>query len=454
MRSRFNTYKIFVGAQFIVFLVLLLSSCSEKLANEGKVVFTQLPVKSVNVDEINSIENKYISDMKIAMAEIGEGLQNIEILTSEFHSARSPEISFDGLIMVFSAQKSEGDTWQIWTLNLESKELYQVTDSRTNCTDPTWLPIGDIVFSKLMTGEKALKYHALFTIGADGCCEQRITFQPHEDVNATVLHDGRVLVASKQVYPEDGQHKYLALRPDGTKAEAFYLADMNSSLLGKVAEDGNGKVLFTESSVLTAVNFSRPLHSKSTILNSDLGVINSIYSIDNNNLLISIKKPVEQTFGISVVNPNEPSQEKFYYNDTEYHAVEAVTIKVRSTPRKLPSRVNLDLNSGFFFSMNADASVIVADRKTSKVQVLGMNDMLGETAVAKDGSFYMELTADRPVRFQTIDEDGEVLRGPSSWMWVRPNERRGCAGCHQDREIAPDNVVPKAMEKAPFAMIR
>lgn len=454
MRSRLNTYKIFVGALFIILVVLLLSSCSEKNANEGKVVFTQLPVASVNVDEINSIENKYVSDMKIAIAEMGEGLQNIEVLTSEFHSARSPEISYDGLIMVFSAQKSDGDPWQIWTLNLESKELYQVTDSRTNCTDPTWLPIGDIAFSKLMTDEKALKYHALFTIGADGCCEQRITFQPHEDVNATVLHDGRIVVASKQVFPEDGQYKYLALRPDGTKAEAFYLTDMNSSLLSKITEDGIGKVLFIESDILTSVNFSRPLHSKNTVVNRDLGVINSIYSIDNNNLLISIKKPAELTFGISIVNPNEPDQENFFYNDSEYHAVEAVLIKERTTPKKLPSRVNLELNSGFFFSMNADASVIEADSKTAKVQVLGMNDMLGETAVAEDGSFYMELTADRPVRFQTLDEKGQILRGPSSWMWVRPNERRGCAGCHQDRELAPDNVVPKAMEKAPFAMIR
>ena len=104
--------------------------------------------------------------------------------------------------------------------------------------------------------------------------------------------------------------------------------------------------------------------------------------------------------------------------------------------------------------MNTDASDIEAAGKTAKVQVLGMKEILGEAPVEEDGSFYLEVEPDRPIRFQTINEKGEVLRGPSSWMWVRPNERRGCVGCHQDREISPGNVVPLAVEKAPFAMTR
>ena len=92
--------------------------------------------------------------------------------------------------------------------------------------------------------------------------------------------------------------------------------------------------------------------------------------------------------------------------------------------------------------------------QTSKVQIIGLDNMIGETEVAEDGSFYLEITADQPVRFQTVNENGEIVRGPSSWLWVRPNERRGCVGCHEDREMAPQNVVPKAIEKAPVAMIK
>jgi hypothetical protein len=78
---------------------------------------------------------------------------------------------------------------------------------------------------------------------------------------------------------------------------------------------------------------------------------------------------------------------------------------------------------------------------------------MGEAEVAEDGSFYLEMKADEPVRFQTLSATGEILRGPSLWMWVRPNERRGCVGCHENQEIAPENVVPKAMEKDPVAML-
>lgn len=453
MKRSERAYGFFVIIILAIFSLTAIS-CDQQLPHKDKVVFTQIPVKAVTVDQLESRDFKYGPGMTIAIAEMDESLNNIEILTASFHSARSPEISYDGKIVVFSAQKTEGDPWQIWTLDFENNEFIQVTDSRTNCTDPTWLPNGDIAFSKLLTDEQALKYHALFTIGFGGCCEQRITFQPHEDVNATVMHDGRILVASKQVYPEIGPLKYLALRPDGTKAEVFHLAAMSSSSMSKVSEDADGKVLFVEGGTLMSVKFSRPLHTKNTIISQDKALINSIFSLDDNRILTSIKNPAERTFGIAILKASDLSKTDFYYNDSEYHAIEAVIVQEHPTPKILPTRVNPDMDSGYFICMDTDASQIEVNGETAKVQVLGMSKVLGEASIEEDGSFYLELEADKPIRFQTLDAQGEILRGPSSWMWVRPNERRGCVGCHQDREIAPENVVPKAMEKAPFAMIR
>ncbi|MCG8306494.1 MAG: hypothetical protein MI975_03820 [Cytophagales bacterium] len=446
MPRRFSSYKLF-------FIVLLLFGCSKDLPHEGKVIFTRLPVESVSGDRINSIENKYATNMEIAMAFMGEKPEHTEVLTRDFISARAPELSFDGSLLVFSGLKNEEGAWQIWTMDLKSGEIVQVTDSRTNCTDPAWLPNGDITFSKMVTDDHSLKYHALFTIGVDGCCEQRITFQPHEDINASVLHDGRILVASKQVYPESGPYKYLALRPDGTKAEVFHLAHATSGMMDKAFEN-NEKVFFHEADELTSVKFNRPLHSRERLLTGGQIQVNSIRSFDEQNLLLSLKKPDEKTFGLALLSVEDFSREKSYFSDPEYHILEATEVRERSVPRKLPSRVNSDMSSGYLFSMNADASDIEIEGKTAKVRVLGMNGIIGETAVEEDGSFYLELTSDLPVRFQTVDASGEILRGPSSWMWVRPDERRGCAGCHQDREIAPYNVVPKALESAPFVMIR
>ena len=449
MRSKDFSHIIILGA----FILMFNAGCKKNLSHEGKIIFTQLPVKSAGAKLINSLENKYAPNMKIAMANRSDRLENIQILTAEFYSARAPEISYDGSTMVFSAQKTKGEPWQIWTMNLESKEFVQVTESRTNCTDPVWLPNGDIAFSKLVTDDNSLKYHALHTITIGGCCEERITFQPHEDVNSSILNDGRILVASKQMYPDPGSYKFIALRPDGTKAELFHMTEAKSHILGKAVEL-NGTVYFSKTSELSSVKFSRPLHSEEFVISKDRGDVIAAAAIDDKNLMITIMKPDERTYGIGTINLDDPYQEDFYYNDSEYHIIEAVVVIERVVPRKLPSRVNPEMNSGFLFSMNADASDIDVNGKTSMVQVLGMYDTIGATAVEEDGSFYLELTADQPVRFQTLDESGSILRGPSSWMWVRPNERRGCAGCHQDREVAPENVVPKAMNKAPLALIR
>jgi len=49
----------------------------------------------------------------------------------------------------------------------------------------------------------------------------------------------------------------------------------------------------------------------------------------------------------------------------------------------------------------------------------------------------------------TFNDDDQVVSGPSDWLWVRPFERRGCVGCHEDSELAPENIVPLAINKWP-----
>jgi hypothetical protein len=37
----------------------------------------------------------------------------------------------------------------------------------------------------------------------------------------------------------------------------------------------------------------------------------------------------------------------------------------------------------------------------------------------------------------------------TAWMWVKNKENRGCIGCHEDDELAPENVLPKALTHPP-----
>ena len=461
MKRSKNAYGFLVGIILAIFS-LFAGSCTKQLPHEGKVVFTQIPVSSISDNQLESHDFRYAPGMKIAIAEMDESLKNVETLTEDFHSARSPEISFNGKTIIFSGQKAGGDVWQIWQLDLEKIEIHQITQSDQNCTDPVWLPDGKVAYSKQIDGEKAslpdrqgLKYHALFSCYPDGSDEQRITFQPHEDVSASMLNDGRLLVSSRQVYPDTSSLKFLAIHPDGTKAELFYQTVSATKFISKAWESKDRRVFFMESNKLVSINFNRPLNSRKLVSAENQGIYLSIFPMDESQAIVSVKKPAERTFGLSIIDPSNPGTQTFYFNNSEYHLIEPVIVMSRSVPKKLPSTVNMERESGYFICMDTDQSEInIGEESSVKVQVLGVDKVLGEAPVEEDGSFYLEIGADQPIRFQTLNEAGEVVREPSSWMWVRPNERRGCVGCHEDREIAPENVVPLAIEKLPVAMIK
>jgi hypothetical protein len=63
--------------------------------------------------------------------------------------------------------------------------------------------------------------------------------------------------------------------------------------------------------------------------------------------------------------------------------------------------------------------------------------------MAADGSFHIEVPADRPLRMVSQDSAGRQTR--SEWFWLRPGEVRACFGCHESRETAPPNRVVQAL---------
>lgn len=88
--------------------------------------------------------------------------------------------------------------------------------------------------------------------------------------------------------------------------------------------------------------------------------------------------------------------------------------------------------------------------------VRGSNDaneggsvVLGEAAVEGDGSFFLELPASTAFRLASLDERGAELQTMKTWMWLMPGERRGCIGCHEDRDRTPPNRHVLALRKPP-----
>ena len=65
--------------------------------------------------------------------------------------------------------------------------------------------------------------------------------------------------------------------------------------------------------------------------------------------------------------------------------------------------------------------------------------ILGTAPLAADGSFFLEVPADRLVHLQVLDADRQVVGNQLVWMYVRPGETRSCVGCHE----SPDSTAPR-----------
>ena len=66
--------------------------------------------------------------------------------------------------------------------------------------------------------------------------------------------------------------------------------------------------------------------------------------------------------------------------------------------------------------------------------------VLGTFPLAADGSFHVEVPADRLLQLQVLDSDRRVLGNQTFWMYARPGETRSCIGCHEkpDQAVAAD----------------
>lgn len=443
---------------FIVLIVAgnFLVSCTNQSLN-GMIVFTRVPVKNINIDNDN-MPHSFKGANLMAVNPDNQESEKIN-LTPGFYSACSPRISYDATHLLFMGKKNKQDKWQIWEMNLDDNTSRQITKCKMSCYTPAYLPGGKIVFSKKI---KDTNYNALFSMKIDGSgMAEQLTFHPNSDYVTSILKDGRILINSQQIIPEKGEKKYLAMRPNGTKAILFYADDTGSDPGFRTSESNNGKIFFVEKedksndkTDIVSVLYNRPLHSKINYTSDITGNFYSVLSINSENLIVSFRNQGDINIGIYNFSTTKKSVENPIYKNAEYHCFEPVFVKPYLRPRNLPSGINMAQTTGLFLCTNinltaATDTISPSTKKAIKVEILGLHKSLGIVNVEEDGSFYLKVDADTPVRFQTLDENNNTISDPSDWIWIRPFERRGCVGCHENPELVPHNIVPMAVSKWP-----
>lgn len=454
----------------IVFLMIiscsaiLFSSCNERL-KEGTIVFTEVTGDLHDINYITGNSWRYISKSRIMALDPEKAGASPKLLTKGFFSACAPQISYDGKQLLFAAQKKQSELWQIWEMNLENYKIRQVTSSKENCIDPAYLPDGNLVFSKFIKNDTVKTGHALFTCNRDGSEIRQITYNPHNYFASTVLQDGRILAISRQIYPDQRDGMFMVLRPDGTKQELFYRGLKGNELHSRGFETNNGKIVFIETDNndqkggnLISINYSRPLNSRVNLSTGIKGDFYAISPLQSDKLLVSYRSSEDEPFALYEFDTENKMLGQTIYKDVNYNVLEAVAVEKHERPKKLPSEVDLDVKTGLLLCQDINFTEIKSTDKASstskaiKIEVIGIDASLGTVDVEEDGSFYLKVLADIPFRIKTIDQSGEVVNGPGSWMYLRPNERRGCVGCHEDNEQIPENRMLLSVKKDPITI--
>jgi hypothetical protein len=130
--------------------------------------------------------------------------------------------------------------------------------------------------------------------------------------------------------------------------------------------------------------------------------------------------------------------------------IEPVLLIPRERPKQHPSALH-DWNYANLLALDARQSR-EGDLKTTPAQVrletqdaAGRAVVVGSSPVESDGSFFVKVPADRPVRFLLLDQRGTVVRQEHGWFWIRRGEQRICVGCHTGPERAAENNVPAVL---------
>ncbi len=438
---------------------------SRELAPPPDIIFVQAP--TVVTGELTK---RFPRGSRLIRLTPGARPQNEINLTLELFAAADPRVSSDATKVLFSGRKTVESSWQVWEMNADGSNQRQITHCASDCLRPAYLPGDEIVHS--MNAKKSSGVNSeLYVSREDGSEARQITFGPGNFQVETVLRDGRILVSAESLsgISAKGQSKrsLYAIRSDGTGLSLFR-SDSRTNLLGTGAEElEDGAVLFVSRGVPASETSGGELawippgvahHSRIT---NQQSVFWSAQLLDGDALVVAKRSATASAklsrYDLYSFDLSTRTVGKLIYRNPQFSSVQAVPLEPRPVPNRYLSILHPQQETGRVICLNSYLSADVPGGRLpehiAKVRLLALEGdsrrevVLGEAPVEEDGSFYVSVPADRPIRFELLSKSGRLIRAQRSWIWTRRGEDMGCAGCHDDKAQAPSNHWPLALNR-------
>lgn len=346
---------------------------------------------------------------------------------------------------------------------------------------------------------------ALYAAKRDGSSVTKITFNLSSDFDPDVLPNGRIVYTSwrRSRMEKDGLGTFglMAVNIDGTDLMPYYgnLDPPAFKGMARISPE-SGRVYYIESERsnwlaagdIAYVTMRRPLHSHRVLSHDDKGLYAYPCALPDSGLIASYRSGEESgCFGLYRIDPETGERKEALYSSNEWHCVDAQVMASHPEVKGRASVANLQKQTGFFYCLSIYNSEIPGVKKLPSGSVkhvrileglpLAQDDLrtkivpsqfpfagtnsnqyngtpftasriLGIADVEEDGSFHVEVPAQIPLAFQLLNGRGMAIAEQRSWTWAIPWEKRGCIGCHEDREMAPPNRLVKAVVRKAQAL--
>lgn len=487
------------GTFLLCVVAFVLAGFQATFGLDVPIVFTQVPVESslpAHERAVSDVCHDRWLGFEGARIAVLSTNGAVRVLTTGFHSACDPDVSFDGERLLFAGKKTADSAWRIWELSLTNGQTRAVSPEGLEAHSPIYVSTLFTLdspkpwFTTVFVGrDRTLNERGtpcgstLYNIKLDGGELRKLTFNPNHNLDPIQMWDGRVIYSAERNSLEPGTNYHRvalhAIHIEGADME-LYGGELGAAAQHMPCDTASGLMVFVEpypgasdgAGALAAVEQKRP-HVTYRRLAPQSKVKAEpehawLYPAPFRDGVVLVSRRAASGGRCAVFTfDTATGQSHAVLEDAALSCLQARVLGPRPRPDGHSTVVNQDMKTGTFYGLNCyDTGIEFGSAlRTGAVHRVrfiegiqrvetrsGVGDLpvprrlIGEAPVERDGSFNVEVPADTPLLLQTVDERGIAL-ATCGWIWVKPKESRGCIGCHEDPERIPENQYVLALQR-------
>jgi hypothetical protein len=274
-----------------------------------------------------------------------------------------------------------------------------------------------------------------------------LSYAPGNFLPNDVLQDGRILFSSGSPLGTNSTAELYTVYSDGSGVESVR-CDHSSDARFSGKQLRSGDIVFAHGNGLARFTSALANESRMEVANADYS--GGADELADARLLVAMRPNAKVHFALYGLDATAKTMSPVIA-DGSNDLVQPTRLAPRQAPLRHPSGLH-DWKTANLLTLNARVSrtstlrIPPATVRGFTIDAAGHSRMIGTSPIAEDGSFFVQVQGDQPVRFELLDAKGKVLAQEHGYFWSRKGEQRVCVGCHAGPEHAPDNAVPFVLQ--------